>query len=371
VLQRLETYRSGLADIVRSVTALYATTGGLSELSTTDDDQVVTVLHVSDIHLNPLAFDLIDRLIAQFGVDAVIDTGDITTWGTEVESSTLARIGSLGVPYVFVRGNHDSVRTQAAVKQYKNAVVLDDKVAEVAGLVIAGIGDPVFTPDNAKTDLPGPPAPPIGANSTAPGATPTSPGPTRTGIWPSPGLWPTVSATPSSSSPTESGSGAGTGTSTPTGPGVLGPAGPQGASNTRLAASIDAWNATHIGRPVQIAAVHEPYQLQPLLGLVPTVIAGHTHSRTTRLDSSGTRVLIEGSTGGAGITSRGLLRLADKEPLPLAASLVYYARRGPRAGQIVATDAITVGGFGLTSVNLERTVVPPPTAPLKRSVEAP
>jgi calcineurin-like phosphoesterase family protein len=394
VLQRLETYRSGLADIVRSVTALYATTGGLSELSTTDDDEVITVLHVSDIHLNPLAFDLIDRLVAQFGVDAVIDTGDITTWGTEVESSTFSRIAKLPVPYVFVRGNHDSLRTEAAVRQFKNAVVLDDEVAEVAGLVIAGIGDPAFTPEssqNNQSDLPGPTAPPIGATSSAPGAPSTAADPSRTRIWPPQGLWPTVSASTVSaptvsastvSAPTVSAStvSASTVSAPPTstspspgagaGPGVVGPAGPQGASNTRLAAAVDAWNAAHVARPVQIAAVHEPYQLQPLLGLVPTVMAGHTHSRTMRLDSSGTRVLIEGSTGGAGITSRGLIKLADGEPLPLAASLVYYARRGPRAGQIVATDAITVGGFGLTSVNLERTVVPPPTAPLKRPVQA-
>jgi hypothetical protein len=147
---------------------------------------------------------------------------------------------------------------------------------------------------------------------------------------------------------------------------VAGSTEPQGRAVEELSTTIDAWDAAHPDRPVQIAALHEPYQLQPLLGQVPTVMAGHTHSRNTRLDPSGTRILIEGSTGGAGITARGLVRLADNKPLPLAASLVYYARRGPRAGQIVAIDAITVGGFGLTSVNLERTVVPPPTGPLKR-----
>ena len=50
------------------------------------------------------------------------------------------------MPYVFVRGNHDSASTQAAVASQKNAVVLDDRVATVAGLTIAGIGDPRFTP---------------------------------------------------------------------------------------------------------------------------------------------------------------------------------------------------------------------------------
>ena len=52
------------------------------------------------------------------------------------------------MPYVFVRGNHDSRLTQAAVEQNRNAVVLDDAVVVVKGLVIAGIGDPVFTPDD-------------------------------------------------------------------------------------------------------------------------------------------------------------------------------------------------------------------------------
>jgi hypothetical protein len=352
VVQRLETYRSGLSDIVRSVTALYATTGDLSEQSTTSNDEVTTVLHVSDIHLNPLAYDLIDRLIAQFGVDAVVDTGDITTWGTDAESSTFARIGKLKVPYVFVRGNHDSAATQASVKAFKNAVVLDDQVVEVAGLVMAGIGDPTFTPDSSHGEIPGPTAPVLGhtATSTVPSSLTTSgPGP---------------SATPSPSVPFASGS------SSPTASAAAGPTSPQGRSVIELAGTIEAWDAANPNRPVQIAAIHEPFQLQPLFGLVPTVMAGHLHSRNTRLDPSGTRVLIEGSTGGAGITARGLVRLADGKPLPLAASLVYYARRGPRAGQIVAIDAITVGGFGLTSVNLERTVIPPPTAALKRSQPA-
>jgi predicted MPP superfamily phosphohydrolase len=368
VVQRLETYRSGLSDIVRSVTALYATTGGLSEVSTSSNDDVITVLHVADIHLNPLAFDLIDRLVAQFGVDAVVDSGDITTWGTEVESSTFSRIGELKVPYVFVRGNHDSPATEAAVKQYPNAVVLDDQVAEVAGLVMAGIGDPTFTPDGSHAALPGPTAPVLGATPTG-GTTPpslTRSGPTGSGRSPLPSPLLTPARTSSAtSSPTSSATSSGV-----AGTALAAPLSPQGQAVTELAETIEDWDAEHPDRPVQLVNIHEPVQLEPLLGLVPTVMSGHTHSRKNQLDPSGTRLLTEGSTGGAGITARGLVRLADGKPLPLAASLVYYARRGERAGQIVAIDAITVGGFGLTSVNLERTVVPPPTGPLRRPESA-
>jgi predicted MPP superfamily phosphohydrolase len=306
VLQRLETYRSGLADIVRSVTTLYATAGGLPQFGA-GGDGTVTVLHVSDIHLNPLAFDLIDKIVQQFGVDVVVDTGDITTWGTAVEARTLARIGQVGVPYVFVRGNHDSVGTESAVASNPNAIVLDNEVAEVAGLVIAGIGDPVFTP----------------SSQAQPAALPTS------------------------------------------------PVGGRAAANDvhaesveQLTSTVTAWNDQHPDRPVTIAAIHEPVELDPLMGRVPMIFAGHTHSRATTFDkATGTAVLVEGSTGGAGITSRGLERLSDGKPLPLAASLVHVATTGALAGRPVAIDAITVGGFGLTSVNLERTVLRPEETP--------
>src|SRR5918912_1975337 len=154
LMQRLESYRSGLADIVSGVTTLYASSDRLPVLPAEDD--VIPVLHVSDIHLNPLGFDLVQRLVRQFRVEVVVDTGDITTWGTEVESSTLSRIKNVGVPYVFVRGNHDSKRTQQAVAQNPNAVILDGDVREVKGIVFAGIGDPRFTPD---TNAPIPDAP--------------------------------------------------------------------------------------------------------------------------------------------------------------------------------------------------------------------
>ena len=38
----------------------------------------------------------------------VVDTGDLTDWGSDQESRFYAQgIRTLGVPYVFVRGNHD------------------------------------------------------------------------------------------------------------------------------------------------------------------------------------------------------------------------------------------------------------------------
>ncbi len=318
-LERLESYRSGLSDIVRSVSTLYAVSAGLPALGDGQTgagagEGVTTVLHISDLHLNPLGFDLVEDLIEQFDVQAVVDTGDVTTLGSAVESSFLNRIGGLGVPYVFVRGNHDSMQTQAAVAAQPGAVVLDDgQTAEVAGLRFAGKGDPVFTPE--------------GEGSTASGTAEEV----------------------------------------------------QRESNEVLAAGIEQWESAHPDDPVDVALVHDPSGLEPLMGRVPLVLAGHLHKRSVTLDDSGTRVMVEGTTGGAGITSAGLDRLADGAPLPLSATLLYF----DADDELLAYDEVTVGGLGLAEVSLQRTVltdedrpplVPPtatPTATATRTATSP
>ena len=40
------------------------------------DSSEIRVLHVSDIHNNPAAFNLIEKVTASFQIDLVIDTGD-------------------------------------------------------------------------------------------------------------------------------------------------------------------------------------------------------------------------------------------------------------------------------------------------------
>ncbi|MBE1487676.1 metallophosphoesterase [Plantactinospora soyae] len=138
-------YADQLQRMVGNVSQLYTT---VSTLPVFDQEQgTVRVLHVSDLHLNPTVWPVVRTLVEQFKIDMVIDTGDITDWGSEPEASFVGSIGLLKVPYVFIRGNHDSAATAAAVGRQPNAVVLDNQVITVAGLTIAGIGDPRFTPD--------------------------------------------------------------------------------------------------------------------------------------------------------------------------------------------------------------------------------
>ena len=95
--------------------------------------------------------------------------------------------------------------------------------------------------------------------------------------------------------------------------------------------------------------VHDPKQAAPLDGVVPLVLAGHTHKRKVGELPGGTRLMVEGSTGGAGL--RGL---QGKYPMPLTCTVLYL---DPATGALRAYDEITLGGLGETEVTIQRTVV--------------
>ncbi len=291
-----EEYRAELQRLVQNVSRIYGTVSALPVYS--PDAITIRVLHISDMHLNPAAWSVVQTVVQQFNIDVVVDTGDITDWGSIPEDSYVANIASLKVPYIFVRGNHDSALTAAAVARQPNAKVLDNAVITVDGLTIAGIGDPRFTPDKSTDQHAG-------------------------------------SKTPDQL--------------------VL-------ESGRKLADTVVRQSAeTH--KPVDIVMVHDPASTQPLVGRCPLVLAGHLHARDVsvldpdkgaQVQFPYTRLMVEGSTGGAGL--RGL---ESTEPLPLALSVLYF----DKTHTVAAYDDIKVGGTGQTQVALERHIVKPPTKP--------
>ncbi|GLY24513.1 metallophosphoesterase [Micromonospora sp. NBRC 101691] len=146
-------YAEQLQRLVGNVSQLYTTVSALPVYEPAPN--TTRVLHVSDMHLNPTGWQLIRTVVEQFDIDVVIDTGDITDWGSEPEANYVGSIGLLKKPYVYIRGNHDSGRTAAAVARQPNAIVLDNTTTTVAGLTIAGIGDPRFTPDKSTAPAAG------------------------------------------------------------------------------------------------------------------------------------------------------------------------------------------------------------------------
>ena len=117
-------------------------------------------LLVSDIH-GANQYALMRTIIAEEQIDAVIDSGDLINFGRvqEVEAAGIAQgIASLGVPYIFVSGNHDrssptdhGVLTRMA--RIPNVVLLQDAAGDLRelsfhGLRVTGFNDPRFFGDD-------------------------------------------------------------------------------------------------------------------------------------------------------------------------------------------------------------------------------
>jgi predicted phosphodiesterase len=108
----------------------------------------VRILHISDIHSNPLGLEVARRLAEHFKVAAILDTGDLTSFGLPVEGRIGDLVGTMPVPYLLVPGNHDSTENRKALAGVHNVQLLDGTEADIAGVHILGVADPTFTANN-------------------------------------------------------------------------------------------------------------------------------------------------------------------------------------------------------------------------------
>jgi predicted MPP superfamily phosphohydrolase len=138
---RIEDLRAGLEQIVDGTVRAYTT---LQPAPLASD--AIRVLHISDVHASPLGMEFAQEVARGFDVDLVIDTGDLTSFGTPVENLITTQIPAFGRPYVFIRGSHDSIALQEAVAKEPNAIVLDGRAKTIDGLTVYGLGHPAFTP---------------------------------------------------------------------------------------------------------------------------------------------------------------------------------------------------------------------------------
>ncbi|RKS07213.1 Icc-related predicted phosphoesterase [Nocardiopsis sp. Huas11] len=278
VVSRFNQYQEQLAGLVGNVAMIYEATSTLPVYE--EDESVVRVLHVSDIQLNPASWSIIRTLREQYAVDVVVDSGDLTDRGSAAEDVFADEIADLEVPYVWVRGEHDSMGTQRAVESQPNAVVLDDDIEEVAGLTFYGAGDPRYTPDATRLN------------------------PDEAGV------------------------------------------ADQGEEQAEA--------VSRSGDEVDVAVLHTRTQGEAFDGVSPLVLTGSDHMRSTVLGEQGTRFLVQGSTGGAGLSG---LDHGMGRPTPYQASVLYF---DVETGRLQARDDIDLGGVGLTSAQVERHVEPDP-----------
>ncbi|HEU5085270.1 MAG TPA: metallophosphoesterase family protein [Acidimicrobiales bacterium] len=107
----------------------------------------LTILHVSDLHSNPVGIELVEQTAERFDVDAIIDTGDLTSFGATVEELTVQRIARMRVPYYVVPGNHDHPDIRAALDA-AGVEVLDPGITRIGDVEVLGVGEPTYTADN-------------------------------------------------------------------------------------------------------------------------------------------------------------------------------------------------------------------------------
>jgi predicted MPP superfamily phosphohydrolase len=144
-VDRIDDFRAELARVLGGAVRVYTSVQASPIVGVGE----IRVLHISDIHLSPLGMSFAQQVADAFDVDFVIDTGDITSFGTPAENLILSAVPGFGRPYVFVRGNHDSAALQDAMSHIPNAIVLDGTSRTVKGLTVYGLGDPLFTPNKS------------------------------------------------------------------------------------------------------------------------------------------------------------------------------------------------------------------------------
>lgn len=137
---QVEALGTQLQTVAGNLYALFHRLDQLEALGLPPADLVV--LHVSDLHNSPAGLDFVDEVARRFNADFIIDTGDITDWGTHLEAELIQRIRELERPYLVVPGNHESPLVLERLRQTPNVRLLEDELVSVMGLRIFGFADP-------------------------------------------------------------------------------------------------------------------------------------------------------------------------------------------------------------------------------------
>jgi predicted phosphodiesterase/hypothetical membrane protein len=170
ILSDVETRATQVAPYLRNLIALSTALQQKYEAAPLQSETSLRVLLVSDIHAGN-QYDLMRTIVQEEGVDLVVDAGDLVNFGTVEEAQAtglLTGIASVGVPYLFVRGNHDANSpTDTALldrlARIPNVTLLQDAAGDytevtVHGVRITGFNDPRWFGDSG-TGSPGKQAP--------------------------------------------------------------------------------------------------------------------------------------------------------------------------------------------------------------------
>lgn len=114
----------------------------------------VTVLHITDIHNHPSAVGIVGEIARSFDVDFIVNTGDLTDFGTVLETELVDGLARIDVPQLFVSGNHESPSVIDKIESLNSMTLLDGRQVRQTGLIVAGLPDPGAYRDSAASMTP-------------------------------------------------------------------------------------------------------------------------------------------------------------------------------------------------------------------------
>lgn len=136
----VERLREQAADVARKLAAYYSDDRSLAAggaLSGT-----YRVVHITDMHLDPVGAELAQSIARSYEASLVINTGDMPILGVPIEDQVLASLVDTSVPHAYIPGNHDSPASLAALTRL-GVTVLTTGTTDVGGLRILPVPDPL------------------------------------------------------------------------------------------------------------------------------------------------------------------------------------------------------------------------------------
>lgn len=157
-LDRIGKLREQAQKVVRDIASYYADERLLDTGGTMAG--AYRVLHVTDLHLDPVGAALAEQIVRSYDVSLVVDTGDIAVLGSDIEGRAIPSLVATSVPVVYVPGNHDSHKTVEVLQSLPNVTVVESGTVDVDGVRIFGVPDPFsrgfgLEPEPAATEQAG------------------------------------------------------------------------------------------------------------------------------------------------------------------------------------------------------------------------
>ncbi|MDD3268094.1 MAG: metallophosphoesterase family protein [Syntrophomonadaceae bacterium] len=143
-LSDLQSIKENTDKIVANLRKVFIGADSLMVMASPEEqNEVVKVLLVSDLHSNPVGIEFIKSMADNFKVDFIINAGDLTDLGTIPEAESIKDIQNIKIPQLIAAGNHDNPEIMDIIAGYENCQVLNGQMTSISGIKVLGFPDPL------------------------------------------------------------------------------------------------------------------------------------------------------------------------------------------------------------------------------------